>query len=99
LKLDSVVIVTLVSPKQSFFGRLVNLSAAGVTVRGIDLDAFESWMDTIASQDEGGIEPSTTFFPMYRVERMDLDEGIGGALSLSSTFLGRVGSNVKEHLR
>ena len=98
MKIDSIVIVTLVSPKQSFLGRLVELSSAGVTVRGIDLDAFESWMDTIASSEHGGVEPSTTFFPMYRVERVDQDESTGGAPSLSNTFHTRVGSNIDKYL-
>ena len=98
MKIDSIVIVNLISPKQKFFGRLKDLSTAGVTVRGIDLDAFEDWMNNIQGSEESGVQPTTTFFPLHRVEKVILDEGIGAIPSLSSTFLTKIGSTVEDHL-
>ena len=98
MKIDSIVIVNLISPKQRFFGRLNDLTTAGVTVRGIDLDAFEDWMNNIQGREESGVQPTTTFFPLHRIEKIILDEGIGAIPSLSSTFLTRVGSRVEDHL-
>ena len=44
----SVVIVNLVNPKEKFFGVLMSLSAAGVTLHGINIDSFEDWLRQIA---------------------------------------------------
>jgi hypothetical protein len=98
MKLESIVIVNLISPKQRFFGCLKDLGAAGVTVRGIDLDAFEDWMNNIAGREENGVQPTTIFFPLHRVEKIILDEGLGEIPSLSNTFLTKIGSAVEEHL-
>ena len=98
MKIDSIVIVNLISPKQRFFGRLKDLTTAGITVRGIDLDAFEDWMNNIQGREESGVQPTTIFFPLHRVEKMILDEGIGVIPSLSNSFLTKVGSSVEDHL-
>jgi len=98
MEINSIVVVNLVLPKQRFFGRLTALTPAGITVRGIDLDAFEDWMNNIRGNEESGVQPTTTFFPLHRVEKMILDEGIGAIPSLSSTFLTKVGSAVEDHL-
>ena len=98
MKIDSIVVINLIAPKQRFFGRLMEITTAGVTVRGIDLDAFEDWMNNINGREESGVEPTTTFFPLHRVEKIILDEGIGAIPSLSSTFLTRVGTAVEDHL-
>jgi len=99
MNIDSIVIVNLISPRQRFFGRLMAITTTGVTVRGIDLDAFEDWINNITGQEESGVQPTTTFFPLHRVEKMILDEGIGAIPSLSNTFLTKVGSAVADHLR
>jgi len=98
MNIDSIVIVNLISPRQRFFGRLMAITTTGVTVRGIDLDAFEDWINNITGQEESGVQPTTTFFPLHRVEKMILDEGIGAIPSLSNTFLTKVGSAVADHL-
>src|SRR6058998_2922874 len=101
MNIDSIVIVNLISPRQRFFGRLMAITTTGVTVRGIDLDAFEDWINNITGQEESGVQPTTTFFPLHRVEKMILDEGIGAIPSLSNTFLTKVGSAdafIEDHL-
>ena len=75
--------MNLTAPTQRFFGRLIDLNPAGITIRGVDLDAFEDWMDNIATDEESGVKPTTTFFPLHRVEKMVVDEGNGAIPSLS----------------
>jgi len=98
LKINSIVIVNLISPKQSFFGKLLELTPAGVTIRGLDLDSFEAWTDNISAREENGVQPTTAFFPLHRVDKMILDEGIGAIPSLSAMFLTKVGTRVEDSL-
>ena len=98
MKPDSIVIINLANPWQRFFGRVIDITTAGLTVRGIDLDAFEDWMNTINLSEESGVQPTTVFFPLHRVEKVILDEGIGAIPSLSHTFLTKVGASVQDHL-
>ena len=98
MKPNSIVVVNLQSPTERFFGRLMEIAASGVTVRGIDLNAFDDWMDHINRREESGVQPTTIFFPLHRVEKIILDEGIGAIPSLSDTFVTRVGSSVEDHL-
>ena len=98
MRANSIVVVSLQSPKERFFGRLVEISASGVTVRGIDLNAFDDWMNHIKFREESGVQPTTIFFPVHRVEKIILDEGIGAIPSLSDTFLTKVGVSVEDHL-
>src|SRR4051812_27613847 len=71
---SSLVIVNLVTPKEKFFGVLKALSPAGVTVRAINLDAFDDWVRQIAREDEPNLDLVTMFVPLFRVERIFLDE-------------------------
>jgi hypothetical protein len=98
MHVNSIVIVNLLSPKERFFGRLLELNTAGVTVRGIDLNAFEDWMINVREHEETGVRPTTIFFPLHRVEKILLDEGIGVIPSLSDTFLTKVGTTVDDEL-
>jgi hypothetical protein len=98
MKLNSIVIVNLQGPRERFFGRLLDIATAGVTVRGIDLNAFEDWMNHITYREESGVQPTTIFFPLHRIEKIIMDEGIGAIPSLADTFLTKVGSAVEEHL-
>ena len=98
MKTGSIIIINLLSPKECFFGRLVELGTAGITVRGIDLSAFEDWMTNLLEEDETGVRPTTIFFPLHRVEKILLDEGIGVIPSFADIFLTRVGSSVFDRL-
>jgi len=82
----SLVIVNLINPKEKFFGILSALSPAGVTVRGINLDSFEDWIREIAHEDEPNFGLVTMFFPLFRVERIFLDEPSGAIKSYGQRF-------------
>ena len=98
MKLNSIVIVSLHSPRERFFGRLLDIATHGITVRGIDLNAFDDWMDHITHREESGVQPTTVFFPLHRIEKIIMDEGIGAIPSLADTFLTKVGTTVLDHL-
>jgi hypothetical protein len=83
------VIATLGSPREKFWGAILHLSGEGVSLRGVDLASF----DDLASQIKSG-EPFTSgvvFFPMHRVERMELDLPEGNLLSLAQRFAQKTG--------
>ena len=80
----SFVIVSLHSPNERFVGRLIEIGSSGVTMRGLELNAFDDWMHDISNEEESGVLPSTVFFPLYRVEKILLDEDRGGIPSLGA---------------
>src|SRR5262245_19190196 len=98
MKLNSIVILNLQGPSERFFGRLLDIATFGVTVRGIDLNAFGDWMSHITFREESGLQPTTVFFPIQRIEKIILDEGIGALPSFSQTFLTMVSAAVAETL-
>lgn len=92
------VVLYLHSPKEKFWGFLVSTMAAGVVVRGLDLPAFEDWMRQEARGEEPQLGPSTIFYPMTRVERMEKDETIGPIPSYCDRFRREVGRTVEDAL-
>jgi hypothetical protein len=99
VKPGGLVLVHLVAPREKFWGVLQDTSAAGVTVRGIGLDAFESWMREVARSAEPSSFPATVFFPLHRVERVFADEASGEVESYAERFRSVVGEDVKNYLK
>ena len=95
---SSLVIVNLINPKEKFFGVLTSLSSAGVTMRAINLDSFEDWIRQIAKDDEQDIDLLMMFFPLFRVERIFLDEPSGAIKSYAQRFEEVVGSPIRQYL-
>lgn len=95
---SSLVILNLVNPKEKFFGVLRALSAAGVTVKAINLDSFEDWIRQIAHDDEPELDLATMFVPLFRVERISLDESVGLIKSYSKRFEEVVGKSFENYL-
>lgn len=94
----SLVIVNLVNPKEKFFGVLTALSAAGVTMRAINLDSFDDWIRQIARNEDVDITLITMFVPLFRVERIFLDEPAGSIKSYAERFEDVVGVPVRQYL-
>ncbi|MGN6184236.1 MAG: hypothetical protein ACTHQM_11345 [Thermoanaerobaculia bacterium] len=94
----ALVIVNLINPKEKFFGILRALSSAGVTLRAINLDSFDDWIHQIARGDESDIEMVTMFVPLFRVERIFLDEPVGMIKSYTQRFEEVVGQTVPQYL-
>jgi hypothetical protein len=97
IKPGSAVIIYLHSPREKIWGMLYEINVAGVYVRGIDLDTFEDWVQMIV-RGERNIGPSRVFLPMWRVERIELDESIDDIPSLSDQFRSRVGMSLESYL-
>jgi hypothetical protein len=95
---NSLVIINLVNPKEKFFGLLRSLSPAGVTLRAINLDSFDDWIREIARGEEQNIEMITMFVPLFRVERIFLDEPAGSIKSYAQRFEATVGSTLHQFL-
>jgi hypothetical protein len=90
------VVVYLHSPREKVFGVLLALQPAGVTVRGIDLSAFDDWLRQEARRDEPGLGLVTLFLPMNRVERLERDETVGGLEAFAERFRRETGRSVLE---
>ncbi len=83
------VIVTLGNPREKVWGVVLGLSQEGLSVGGVELASFD---DLVRMVKEG--EPpssSVIFFPMHRIERVELDLADGAADSLSQRFRNRTG--------
>jgi len=93
------VIINLVNPKEKFFGVLLALSAAGITLRAINLDAFDDWVRQVAHGDEPNLDLITMFVPLFRVERVFLDEPSGSIKSYAQRFEDSVGTPLANYLR
>src|ERR1700738_3540707 len=95
---SSLVIVNLVNPKEKFFGVLSALSPAGITVRAINLESFEDWMRQLARGDDPNLDLITMFVPLFRVERIFLDEPSGAIKSFGQRFEEVVGMTIQQYL-
>jgi hypothetical protein len=95
---SALVIVNLVNPKEKFFGVLAALSPAGVTIRAINLDSFDDWIHQLARDEEPSLDMVTMFVPLFRVERIFLDEPSGAIKAYSQRFEDVVGRTVHQYL-
>lgn len=98
LQPNSIILLSLHSPKEKIWGQLVSLHAAGVTVRGIDLNSFDDFIRQVLDPDGERVGLSTLFFPMQRVERIALDEPQGSIPSMAQRFEQKVGRSLADYL-
>jgi len=94
----SIVVVSLHSPKERLWGELVDISSAGVTLRGVDLSAFDDFVSQVLHPEGDRIGLPTLFFPMLRIERVALDEARGSIPSMAEMFERKVGRSLAEYL-
>lgn len=93
----ALVMVHLVNPTEKFWGLLEALEPVGVTFRGISLDMFEEWMIEVA-HGSPSLGLATLFVPLFRVERIYLDEPVGEVESYRQRFEHRTGRTVASVL-
>jgi len=98
MDVNSIVIVNLTSPREKMWGQLLLLEPKGVTVRGIELDAFDDFIRQVIQEEETAVALNTVFFPMHRVERIIVDEPSGSIPSLSERFHTKVGMTIQEYV-
>jgi len=87
----ALVIATLTNPREKFWGAILHLAGEGLSLRGVDVASF----DNLASQIKNGeaFTSGVVFFPMHRVERMELDLPEGDILSLAQRFAQKTGQD------
>jgi hypothetical protein len=93
----SIVLVTLSNPREKFWGMLLALDQAGVSLRGIDLHSLDDFAQLIKTGDTAA--PSGVFFPMHRIERMELDARNGDIPSLAEQFAAKAGCSAASFLQ
>ena len=89
------VIIILQNPREKIVGILREINAAGVFVRGIDLNYFDEWTTAIKN-DEPYLPMQDYFFPMWRVERMTRDESSFEMPSMTEQFEQRTGFKLED---
>src|ERR687884_359236 len=95
IEAGAAVVLVLHSPREKCWGVLDEINAAGIFLRGLDLNAFDDWVRAVA-HDEPFIGLTDLFFPMWRVERLSRDESAAGVPSLAEQFEQRTGRSLQE---
>jgi hypothetical protein len=87
--LGAMVVVTLGNPREKFWGMILALAAEGLSMTGIELASFEDFI--VMVKDGEPFSPAVVFFPMHRIERIELDLPDGSLPSLSQRFSTKTG--------
>jgi hypothetical protein len=85
----AMVVVTLGNPRDKFWGMILALAPEGLSMSGIELASFEDFI--VMVKDGELFSPAVVFFPMHRIERIELDLPDGSLLSLSQRFSAKTG--------
>jgi hypothetical protein len=85
----AVVLVTLREPREKFWGAVLEITTAGVGISGINLTGFDDFIRQLRDGEQ--VSANVVFFPMQRVERMELDRSNGEIPSLRHRFLAQSG--------
>src|SRR3954453_15803470 len=80
----AVVLVTLNTTREKFWGAVLDISPSGIAMRGIDLNSFDDFARLINAGENA--TPALVFFPMHPVERIEPDARNGAIPSLSERF-------------
>lgn len=97
-KAGQLVVLVLKEPRERIWGRLLGLEAAGIALRGIDVNPWEEVIGFVRRGDADLAALGTRFLPMHRVESLYLDEPSSGVHSLSEDFERRTGRNPLDFL-
>jgi hypothetical protein len=85
----ALVIATLCNPREKFWGMILALAPEGLSLSGAELASFEDL--TVMVKDGEPFTPAVVFFPMHRIERVELDLPDGNLPSLSQRFFAKTG--------
>jgi hypothetical protein len=96
LRAGALVLVTLNTPREKFWGAVLDINPAGVSIRGLDLNCFDDFARQVRAGES--VTPGLVFFPMHRVERMELDARNGDIPSLRERFEEKAGVDIAATL-
>jgi hypothetical protein len=85
----AMVIATLSNPREKFWGMILALAPEGLSLSGAELASFEDL--AVMVRDGEPFTPAVVFFPMHRIERVELDLPDGNLPSLSQRFRNKTG--------
>ena len=85
----AVALLTLGNPREKFWGAILALGVQGISLSGIELGSFEDFVTMIKAGDPPSF--GVVFFPMHRIERLELDLSDGNIPSLSQRFMAKTG--------
>jgi len=83
------VVVTLGNPRDKFWGMILALAPEGLSMTGIELASFEDFVLMVKEGEP--FSPAIVFFPMHRIERIELDLPDGNLPSLAQRFAAKTG--------
>lgn len=92
----ALVLITLNSPREKFWGAVLEINPAGISVRGVDLNSFDEITGMLRAEEH--VMPATVFFPLNRMERMELDVSNGPIPSLAERFQSKSGQSATAFL-
>ncbi|MFC2173666.1 methylmalonyl-CoA epimerase [Acidobacteriota bacterium] len=98
IKRGAIVIVNLQNPKEKFWGILIALDSTGIQILGIELSAIQDLFREVGKGARASMGLNALFFPMARVEKVFLDESVGGVKSLHEHFADMANTTVEELL-
>lgn len=85
----AMVLLTLGNPREKFWGAILALTTQGISLSGIELGSFEDLVSMIKAGDPASF--GVVFYPMHRIERVELDAPDGNIPSLSQRFTAKTG--------
>jgi hypothetical protein len=85
----SIALLTLGNPREKFWGAILALGVQGISLSGIELGSFEDFVAMIKAGDPPAF--GVVFFPMHRIERVELDLSDSNVPSLSQRFTAKTG--------
>jgi len=91
------VLVTLHNPREKFWGVIQALTPAGVSLRGVDLQSLDPFTHMVKAGE--GATPSVVFFPMHRVQRIEVDSRNGELPSLADQFAAKTGLDIRKYFQ
>ena len=95
-KPGSIIVVDLENPREKHLGALLDLSPAGLWIKGINLDSFDQWLREVLEDFSQTAAVGTSFFPMLRIARISLDQSTGGIPSYEEMVRQRLGAQIKD---
>lgn len=91
------VLATLSGPREKFWGRLLDLDLRGMVLCGVLLDSFDDFVRQLRNGEAA--VPVTIFFPMHRVQSVELERSDGPVPSLLERFRQETGADPETVFR
>jgi hypothetical protein len=93
---NAVVLVTLNNPREKYWGAVIAINPSGISLRGVDLNSFEDFARQVKSGED--VFPNAVFFPMHRVERVEMDARNGEIPTLQDRFHSKSGRSFSDFI-